>query len=411
MSTHHLAPGVGVEERPAEARAIAGVATGITALIGTARRGPCNRPVPVGSVEEVERQLGGLAAECELGYAARLFFLNGGTIGWVVRVPRQANTRQWLQGLNSLAMVDRFNLLVLPGLADPEVLAAAADTCRQRQAFLIADAPAEAATPELMAARMQSRELPRTGFGAVYFPWVRMADPLNPRSPRATPPGAAVAGLYARTDDRAGVWKSPAGPAAILQGVQGLACAVDDRAGSLLAALGVNCLRSLPSGIVVWGARTLEGGDQPDSDWRYVAVRRLALYLEESIDRGTQWAAFEPNGPALWSRLRSAAGDFLQDLFNRGAFMGAKPDAAYFVRCDQSTTTEADIAAGEVNIEVGFAPIKPAEFVLITVRQMTAPPAAPDAAGRKERAEAGPESAAPAPRPSRGLRPRRTLPR
>ena len=411
MTTSYPTSGVHEDGRPAGARMIAGVATGVTALIGAARRGPCNRAVRIDSVGDFERQFGGLAADCELGYAVRQFFLNGGTSGWAVRVPRHADTRQWLQGLNSLAAVDRFNLLVLPGLADPEVLAAAADTCRQRTAFLIADAPADARTPALMAACVQSRTLPRTSYGGVYFPWVRMDDPLAPGTPRIAPPGAAVAGLFARTDDRAGIWKAPAGPEAFLQGVQGLECAVDTREAGELADLGVNCLRPLPGGIAVGGARTLDGDARSNSDWRYVPVRRLALYLEESLDCGTRWAAFEPNQPALWAELRAAVESFMQGLFDRGAFMGTRPDLAYLVRCDETTTTQADIEAGEVNIEVRFAPLEPAEFVIVTIRQMTAPPACPAPAGEEERAGDGPGVAAPPARRSRGLRPRRPAPR
>ena len=375
MTPNHLTPGVYVAEGAADARTIAGVATGVTALVGATRRGPCNFPVPVGSFDDFERRLGGLAADLELGYAVRQFFLNGGSAGWVVRVPRHADTRQWLQGLNSLAAVDHFNLLVLPGLDDSDVLAAAADTCRQRRAFLIADAPAEARTPDLMAQHVQSGALPRTSFGAVYFPWLRIADPLNPGTPRSAPPGGTMAGLFARTDDIAGVWRAPAGPDAILQGVAGLEGAVSDREGNALAEWGVNCLRTFPHGTVAWGERTLEGGARLNSDWRYVPVRRLALFLEESLDQGTQWVAFEPNGPTLWAALRASVGAFMQALFRRGAFLGAKPSEAYFVKCDEATTTPDDIAAGEVTIEVGFAALRPAEFVVVTIRQLTAPPA------------------------------------
>lgn len=406
MNPEPVAPGARADDCPAGGRAIAGVPTAVTALIGTARRGSINQPEPVGSFADFERIFGGLAADCELGYAVRQFFRNGGASAWVARVPSGSDTRQWLQGLNSLAMVEGFNLLVLPGLADPEVLAAAADTCRQRRAFLIAEAPADARTAERMAACMGSRVLPRSGFGAVYFPWVRIADPLRPGSPRAAPPGGTVAGLYARTDGERGVWRAPAGPEGVLQGVAGLERIPDDREVTRLAGLGVNCLGALANGTVVLGARTLDATNGSDSDWSRVPVRRTALFLEESVERGTQWAAQRPNGPALWAELRAAVGAFLQGLFRRGAFAGPDPASAYWVRCDATTTMPADVAAGEVNIEVGFAPLRPAEFFSLTVRQLTAPPPAP--AGDEAPAAGG---VARALRRSRGLRPRRPLSR
>ena len=135
--------------------------------------------------------------------------------------------------------------------------------------------------------------------------------------------------------------------------------------------LGLNCLRSFAvTGNVVWGSRTLDGADVLASEWKYIPVRRLALYIEESLYRGSQWVVFEPNDEPLWSQIRLNVGAFMQDLFRQGAFQGQSPREAYFVKCDKDTTTQSDINKGIVNILVGFAPLKPAEFVVIKIQQM-----------------------------------------
>ncbi len=175
----------------------------------------------------------------------------------------------------------------------------------------------------------------------------------------------------ARTDADRGVWKAPAGLNATLTGVQALAVKLTDGQNGLINPLGVNCLRILPaSGPVVWGARTLRGSDRLSDDYKYVPVRRLALFIEESLYQGTQWVVFEPNDEPLWSQLRLNIGAFMQGLFRQGAFQGSTPAAAYFVKCDSETTTQNDINLGVVNVLVGFAPLKPAEFVIIQLQQM-----------------------------------------
>jgi phage tail sheath protein FI len=175
----------------------------------------------------------------------------------------------------------------------------------------------------------------------------------------------------ARTDGQRGVWKAPAGIDAALSGVQGLAVSLTNDENGMLNPLGVNCLRTFPIiGSVVWGSRTLRGADLLADEYKYVPVRRLALYLEESLFRGTQWVVFEPNDEPLWSQIRLNIGAFMQNLFRQGAFQGQTPNDAYFVKCDKETTTQNDINLGIVNIVVGFAPLKPAEFVVIQLQQM-----------------------------------------
>jgi hypothetical protein len=279
--------------------------------------------------------------------------------------------RDQREGIFALEDVDLFNLLVLPGIDEPGVLADAAAYCVERRAFLIADAPRDLRDPSAMENAARGTALPKSRNGAVYYPWIRIADPLQEGRLRDTAPGGAVAGLFARTDSTRGVWKAPAGTDATLVGVQALAYPLTDRETGILNPRGVNCLRIFPVfGALAWGARTLVGDDQQANEWKYIPVRRLALFIEESLYRGTKWAVFEPNDEPLWAQLRLNIGAFMQNLFRQGAFQGKSPREAYFVKCDSETTTQTDVNQGIVNIMVGFAPLKPAEFVVIKLQQM-----------------------------------------
>jgi phage tail sheath protein FI len=274
------------------------------------------------------------------------------------------------KGIYALEGVDLFNLLCIPGITDGGVLAEAAAYCQERRAFLIADAPKTKTVSET-ADHARSPELPKTSYGAVYYPWVYTPDPLNNGKLRLTAPSGVVAGLYARTDSARGVWKAPAGTEANLVGVQALNYKLTDAENGILNPLGVNCIRLLPGyGVVAWGARTLKGSDQAGDEYKYIPVRRLALFIEESLYRGTQWVVFEPNDEPLWAQIRLNLGAFMHNLFRQGAFQGKSPREAYFVKCDSETTTQNDINLGIVNIKVGFAPLKPAEFVMIQLQQM-----------------------------------------
>jgi phage tail sheath protein FI len=208
-----------------------------------------------------------------------------------------------------------------------------------------------------------------TTFNGVYWPHVEVRDPAGEgRVPRLViPPAGHVAGLYARTDGRRGVWKAPAGTEATVQGITQLDYDVLDRDQDNLNPRGLNALRRIPgAGSVSWGARTL----QPNSEWRYVPVRRTAIFLRGSIYNGIQWAVFEPNDERLWQSLRNTIGAFMETQFRNGAFFGSTSREAYFVKVDAETTTEDDRAAGVVNILVGFAPLRPAEFVVVSLQQM-----------------------------------------
>lgn len=286
------------------------------------------------------------------------------------------------QGIWALEKADLFNLLCIPPLTrevggdvNAQTRSAAAQYCKQRRAMYVVD---PLSTWNLHsdltgAAGLDSAAwgLARSENAALYFPRLRLPDPLQENRLAEFAPCGAVAGVMARTDGQRGVWKAPAGNDAVLNGVVELTTKLTDGENGQLNPLAVNCLRSFPViGRVVWGARTLRGADQLASEWKYLPVRRLALFLEESLFRGTQWVVFEPNDEPLWAQIRLNLGAFMQGLFRQGAFQGSSPRDAYFVKCDKETTTQNDINSGVVNIVVGFAPLKPAEFVVIKIQQI-----------------------------------------
>lgn len=290
------------------------------------------------------------------------------------------------RGIYALDAIDVVNLLCLPPPARatpmfPAVWTAAASYCDRRQfTVLLVDPPASWTTADLAAARTDMTALTTTN-AAFYFPLLVMADPLADGRPASFAPCGAVAGAIARTDAERGVWKAPAGQDVGLRGVDGFSTNLSDPRARLLLSdaqcgvlnpAGVNALRPLGvAGPVVWGARTARGADVLASEWKYLPVRRLALHIEQTLRESTRWAVFEPNDEPLWSQLRLSIGAFMHQLFRRGAFKGARPAEAYFVKCDAETTTSADQDRGVVNIIVGFAPLKPAEFVVLQFQQIT----------------------------------------
>ena len=272
--------------------------------------------------------------------------------------------------------IDLFNLVCVPGLTNIGVnqgaLAKLQQRCHARRAFLIIDSLQGETVANMSGATGDAGLTGSDGnFSALYYPWVMQSDPLQSGVVRDFPPCGFVAGVYARTDATRGVWKAPAGTDASVNGGVGFALTLSDAENGQLNPVGVNCLRTLPVyGNVVWGARTLHGQNDRGSEWKYVPVRRMALFLEESLYRGTQWVVFEPNDEPLWAQIRLNIGAFMQGLFRQGAFQGRTPREAYFVKCDRESTTQADINLGIVNIIVGFAPLKPAEFVVIKIQQI-----------------------------------------
>jgi phage tail sheath protein FI len=371
-----LNPGVYIEESPSGVRTIDGVPTSITAFVGYTIDGELDQPVDVYSFADFERNHGGLHRDSAVSYAVSQFFLNGGTHAIVVRVAG-AGANDLIgatetQGLRALNDVDLFNILSIPDTFDlPEsegltVIQSGIELCEKRRAFYIVDPPSSQTLTGIAAwaSGIQHRN------AATYFPGVLIADPRNGLPPRPMAPSGTLAGVYARTDNERGIWKAPAGMAATLQGLAGLPVVMNDTENASLNPRGVNALRVFPPhGPVAWGARTLKGADAHADEYRYVPVRRLALFLEESILRGTQWASIEPNDEPLWAQIRLNVGAFMQHLFRQGAFQGTTPRDAYLVRCDATTTTQADVDNGVVNIMVGFAPLKPAQFVVIELQQ------------------------------------------
>jgi phage tail sheath protein FI len=274
-------------------------------------------------------------------------------------------------GMYALENVDLFNILCLPDVSDPAVLSEAIAYCTRRRAFMIIDPPGTTKTLAQAQAWLSANANLRSRNAAAYFPRLRAPDPLMNSVVRSFPACGAMAGVYARTDAERGVWKAPAGTNATIFGAVGLEVTLTDPENGVLNPLGLNVLRTFPVyGTVSWGARTLRGADALADEYKYVPVRRLALFLEESLYRGTQWAVFEPNDEPLWAQIRLNLGAFMHFLFAQGAFQGRTPREAYFVKCDSETTTQNDIDLGRVNIVVGFAPLKPAEFVIIKIQQI-----------------------------------------
>src|ERR1700754_1030068 len=379
----------GARESAVVSPPINGVATSITAFIGSALRGPTELPGSVNSFAEFEQLYGGLWAPSSLGYAVQQFFLNGGGQALIVRVEGDGaggiTDADIIASLPALDQADLFNLLCIPPLkrhggdvGKPPWDAAIA-YASSRRAFVIVD-PAErwaSADDVLNAATGLTSVVTPDDNAAIYFPRILASDPLHDGQTDSFAPGGTIAGVFAETDLNRGVWTAPAGLEAAMQGVLGLSLGGSASPGKLsdadsgrLNLAAINSFRNVPtSGTVLWGARTLKGTDAQASDWKYIPVRRLALYIEESVVRGIKWAAFEPNDQALWAQIQLSVNASMHTLFTQGAFQGTTPPQAYFVKCDSTTTTPADMENGIVNVVIGFAPIRPAEFVMLTIQQ------------------------------------------
>jgi len=307
--------------------------------------------------------------------------LGGGADGSVLTPASDQNfeivmTSVATAGVFLLDRVDIFNLLCVPAETDAPTIQTLQEYCAKKRAFYIVDSWELSTTSKLIqSGPVGSTTGSLTGQyssnSAFYFPWVQAPDPLFGNRPTLFPPCGFVAGIYAATDASRNVWKAPAGINASLTGVLGLATNLTDLENGQLNIQAINCLREFKVyGDVVWGARTLQGNDQAGSEWKYVPIRRLALFLESSLYDGTQWVVFEPNDEPLWGQIRLNVGAFLQGLFLQGAFQGTTPQQAYFVKCDAENNPQSSIDLGIVNILVGFAPLYPAEFVVIQIQQM-----------------------------------------
>ncbi len=280
------------------------------------------------------------------------------------------------RGLGGLAAVDEITMLCIPDLAtisqggDDTMfrdiqgkMLAHAENAKDRIAIL--DPPPDLLPQDVLEWRMNTAGYD-SKFATLYYPWLEVMDPLT-RRPIMVPPSGHMAGVWARTDNTRGVHKAPANE--VVLGVNGLAFQITHEEQGGLNQRGINCIRSFPGrGIRVWGARTLSS----DPEWRYLNVRRLFNYISESIMEGTQWAVFEPNDERLWIRLRISVSSFLTRTWREGALFGATPDEAFYVKCDGETNPPEVIDAGQVVMEIGISPVKPAEFVIFRISQYTA---------------------------------------
>jgi len=380
----YLAPGVFVEEVSLRTRAIAAAETGTAAFAGPVLRGPVGEASPpLAAFGEFERLYGGtddlrMGSSWKINYVAhavRSFFAEGGRTLHVVRTPAVRSGQSQLPGfeaaLQALDAVPDVSVVAAPGssLLDPGIarsLIAHVErpgTCR----FAILEFP-----PGTTAAGARTGvNLIRSTSAAVYHPWVLVKGEGPSRANPAggelcLPPSGFLAGIYARVDRARGVHKAPANE--VIGSAVGFEAAVTSAEQDVLNPAGVNCLRRFPQkGLLVWGARTTSS----DPEWKYVNVRRYFLYLRRSLETGTSWVVFEPNGERLWAGVRSSVEGFLHQEWRRGVLMGMKPEEAYFVKCDRSTMTEADIAARRLKLVVGAALIKPAEFTVIQIEQRT----------------------------------------
>jgi phage tail sheath protein FI len=374
-------PGVYIDERPAGVRRIDGVQTSTAAFVGPGGDGPCDQPVHVHALADFERAFGAVSETDPMRLAVELFFANGGRDAVVVRAGGEDRSEPpAVRGLQALDGVERFDLLCLPGVcADvpptefttiAAILEATSRYCARRGAILLIDPlPDWQSVDDVVSGPSSIRAITTSveGENAVaFFPNLLVATRDGPVT---CAPAGAIAGVNARTDRTRGLWNAPAGVEATIAGTVGLGSAINQRSASALADVGVNTIRQFPgTGIVPWGARLLAGATRDDPEWRYVNIRRLMIYLERSIDHGLRWVVFEPNEEPLWASIRQSIDCFLASLFRRGAFAGRTPDEAYFAKCGPDTMTQDEIDNGVLNIVVGFAPLRPAEFVTFRIQ-------------------------------------------
>ncbi len=393
--SNYQSPGVYVEETSSGAKPIAGVGTSVAAFIGFAQKldpetkqplseekqAPVNQPTLITNWTQFVNQFGDLNPDYLLGFAVYGFFAEGGTACYVVRVaepaketdPAEDTVPDYQAALDALDTVDTINMAAIPDCqGERATMLAGFNYCSGRKdCIFIADTPVGLTPAQVLQYKKGEGEFTgnafNTSYGALYYPWVYMTNPAT-GDKILVPPSGVVAGTYAYTDAVRGVHKAPAGISeGYLDSVTGLEQIVTPGEHDQLNPEGINVIRSLPSGICIWGARTLS----VDSEWRYVNVRRLFMFIEESIDEGTQWVVFEPNSPTLWGSVKRNITAFLTRVWRDGALYGSTPDEAFYVKVDEENNPAETRDAGELHIEVGVAPVKPAEFVVISICQKT----------------------------------------
>jgi len=382
MATSYLSPGVYVEEVDRGTKPLEMVGTSTAAFIGECKVGPVNQPVLVTNWSQFTKQFGDFQNSDFLAHAVYGFFNNGGGRAYVVNVGtvEQAEERGekvsskaalyigsdngpgTRTGLKALEDVEDVNIVAAPGQTDPVIQDAVLSHCENmRYRFAILDAP-----EVIEKGGVDKIPKPRdTKYGAYYFPWLEVYDPVKGNV--FQPPSGYMAGIYARSDGEKGVHKAPANE--VVRGALGLRYSITKGEQDSLNPKGINCIRAFTNrGIRVWGARTISS----DASWRYINVRRLFNMVEQSIEIGTQWVVFEPNDPRLWKRVTRDLSAFLMRLWRQGALFGKTPEEAFYVKCDDETNPPEVIDAGQMIVEIGMCPVKPAEFVIFRIGQMPA---------------------------------------
>jgi uncharacterized protein len=346
-------PGVYVEEVRIGPKPIESVSTGTTAFLGETQSGP-DAPTLVMSWVQFQQLFGGYFGQDKyLPYAVEGFFANGGQKCFICRVKGgdYAAALAKTEPMEDVALIYSPNAQATSGLAD--LLISHCERLRSRFAIF------DSVKGQEPSAITKPRE---SSYAALYYPWVYVK--VNANIKVMVPPGGHIAGVYTRVDTTAGVHKAPANQQ--VMGITGVEHSVSNLQVETLNPRGTNCIRSFEGrGILVWGARTISS----DPEYKYVNVRRLLIYLEQSIKRGTAWAVFEPNNEVAWAKVKAQVGEFLIQAWKEGKLQGAKPEEAYFVKCDRSTMTQNDMDTGRLIVEVGVAAVKPAEFIIIRVSQ------------------------------------------
>ncbi|MDD9731189.1 phage tail sheath subtilisin-like domain-containing protein [Mameliella sp. AT18] len=364
-------PGVYIQDVSSGAHPITGVGTSTAAFLGVAPQADAHlrKPVFVTSWPGFQRRFQGDGqGSTPLSLAVDGFFQNGGARLYVVNLGQDATTIS-ADDLETLSAMEGISLIAAPGFTDADSVEAILTNCETRKdRFAVLDMAEGGAIADLARTQDQGGLRPRNalqGMAAVYAPWIEVRDPETGEM-IACPPSGHICGAYAGNDSTRGVHHAPANLP--LRGALGLSRLFTDADQDILAPACVNAIRQFSDGIRIWGARTLTGAD---SEWRYVNIRRLLTLIELSIQQGTRWAVFEPNDDTLWKSIRRDVWEFLNMLWRDGALMGSTTQEAFFVRCDATTMTQADLDAGRLIIEIGVAPVRPAEFVVIRIMQTT----------------------------------------
>jgi len=392
MATSYLSPGVYVEEVDRGSKPIEAVGTNTVGFLGESSKGPMNESVLITNWSQFVKTFGDFKDCSEhLAHGVYGFFNNGGSRCFVVNVgaPEQAKTEVKASdkkdekapvtvggggrdgffigrdggpgartGLKCFEEIDEIAIIAAPGTTSPAIQDALLSHCETRKdRFAILD------SPETITGGVDKLPKPRDSkYGAYYFPWIQVYDP--DKGNIFVPPSGHIAGVYSRIDSERGVHKAPANE--IVRGALGLKYNVSKGEQDLLNPKGINAIRFMNGGIRIWGARTLSS----DPSWRYINVRRLFIMVESSIERATQWVVFEPNDHRLWKRVQRTISSFLTLLWRNGALMGTSPEQAFYVKCDEETNPPEVIDAGQLVVEIGLAPVKPAEFVIFRIGQM-----------------------------------------